>query len=90
MPDLEQQLVELGRGLEWPATPRIRFEQFTTVHGEAPRRWGVPPVARWVLAAAAAVLIFAIALTAYPPSRTAIAARWALSKRRRARPRCSG
>jgi len=74
VPDLEQQLVELGRGLEWPATPHIRFERlFVPAPREAARPWGVPSIPRWVLAAAAVLLMVAIALTAYPPSRTAIA-----------------
>jgi hypothetical protein len=74
MPDLEQQLVELGRGLEWPATPRFRVEQLIPVPDEVaqPMRTTLS-LPRWALAAAAALLIVAIALAAYPPSRTAIA-----------------
>jgi hypothetical protein len=73
VPDLEQQLVELGRGLEWPATPRFQVERLLPVRGVAARRRGMPSIPRWALAAAAALVIVAIALAAYPPSRTAIA-----------------
>jgi len=75
VPDLEQQLFELGRAVEWPPTPT-----FLPIHGEvaqAAGRRGVfnlpSPWGRPLAVAAAALLILAIALVAYPPSRTAIA-----------------
>jgi hypothetical protein len=73
VPELEQQLVELGHGLEWPATPLFQAAQLQPKHGEPapPRR--APSIPRWALAAAAALVIVAIALAAYPPSRNAIA-----------------
>jgi hypothetical protein len=74
VPDLEQRLVELGQGLEWPATPRFRVEQLIPAPGEVGRPMRTTPsLPRWALAAAAALLIVAIALAAFPPSRTAIA-----------------
>ena len=80
MPDLlEQQLIELGRAVEWPVTPRIRVEVplparrgglgwgpwLDALRGSA---WGRP-----VAVAVAALLVVAIALTVYTPSREAIA-----------------
>ena len=76
MPDLEQQLIELGRAIEWPATPRFNVEELLPIHGEVARparRRGWPVVrTRWAMAAAAVLLIVAT-LTAYTPSRNAIA-----------------
>ncbi len=77
MPDLEQQLSTLGSALEWPPTPDLTG----VIHlpgirgGGAQRRWGVAvtTMPRWALAAAAAVVLAAAGLTAYPPSREAIA-----------------
>jgi hypothetical protein len=82
VPDLlELQLIELGRAVEWPATPHLRVEVplpdrrgvvgwnrpawLEALRGSA---WGRP-----VVVAVAALLIVAIALTAYTPSREAIA-----------------
>ena len=71
MPELEQQLYDLGASLAWPATP---------AHSWAPRAarsgavlGGVRVQPRWALVAAAALLLVAAALAAYPPSRNAIA-----------------
>ena len=77
MPDvLEQQLIELGRAVEWPATPRLNVEVPLPIHGEvarAARRRGLPILnTRWAMAAAAVLLIIAT-LIAYTPSREAIA-----------------
>ncbi|HXI97213.1 MAG TPA: hypothetical protein VNG04_13865 [Candidatus Acidoferrum sp.] len=76
MPDLEQQLSSLGAALEWPPTPDIHLPAL--LEGRAPLTapwWGVPVsrMPRWVLAAAAAVVIAAAGLAVYPPSREAIA-----------------
>ena len=65
MPDLEQQLYDLGGALEWPPTPPHSWE------GAGRRPAAGPP--RWVLAVAAAIIIVALGLAAYPPSRNAIA-----------------
>ena len=84
MPDLEQQLTALGSALDWPATPDLTG--VIQIHLPA-RRGGRPwPHAtagwggtvgkgyqrRFALAAAAALLI-AAGLLAFPPSRQAIA-----------------
>jgi len=73
VPELEQQLTALGAALAWPATPQIHLPALRG--GGAQRRWGgalvSPP--RWAFAAAAAILIAAGALLAFPPSREAIA-----------------
>jgi hypothetical protein len=76
VPDLEQQLTDLGATLDWPLTPDL----IGVVHlpalrgGGAQRRWGGAFVnaPKWALAAAA-LLIAAGALLAFPPSRDAIA-----------------
>ena len=78
---LEQRLSELGRAIDWPATPRLRVEIPALGRREG-RIEGRPawldallgsPWGRPVAAAVAALLIIAIALTAYTPSREAIA-----------------
>jgi hypothetical protein len=66
--ELEQQLSRLGAGLAWPATPNLA--PAVRLRVDAPhRRWFE---SRWAMAAAAAILV-AAALVAYPPSRAAIA-----------------
>ena len=70
MPELEmveQRLRELAADIDWPATPDLR-PTITRRLAVQPRWYG----RRWPLAAAAAVLIAAL-LVAYPPTRTAIA-----------------
>jgi hypothetical protein len=76
MPELEQQLTALGSALEWPPTPDIQLPAMRG--GRAPLAapgWGGPvsSVPRWALAAAAAIVIAAAGLVAFPPSREAIA-----------------
>jgi hypothetical protein len=76
VPDLEQQLSALGSALEWPPTPDIHLPAMRG--GRAPVAvpgWGVPlsRMPRWTLAAAAAIVIAAAGLLAFPPSRDAIA-----------------
>jgi hypothetical protein len=83
VPDLEEQLTALGNTLDWPRTPDLAV----VIHVHLPAlRGGRAPLAapgwggslgksfrpRWALAAAAA-LIIAAALLAFPPSREAIA-----------------
>jgi len=78
VPDLEQQLAALASEIAWPETP-----QLLPIHGEVPgaargrgwSAWGWSGWGRPLAVAAAALLIVAIALAAYPPSRDAIA-RW--------------
>ena len=78
---LEQQLIELGRAVEWPATPHLQVEIPLPAGREglgwrrpawldslSSSAWGRP-----VAVAVAALLIVAIALTVYTPSREAIA-----------------
>src|SRR6266498_2475987 len=70
MPDLEQQLQDLATAIEWPATPQLRPRLLST-RGEArgrATRWGL--WGRPLAVAVAALLIVAVALVAYPPSRT--------------------
>jgi hypothetical protein len=64
---LEQQLIELGGALSWPATPALA----PAIRNRIParRQWFE---SRWAIAAAVAIAILA-ALLAYPPSRDAIA-----------------
>lgn len=66
MPDLEQQLTELGAAIEWPETPELRPLRLHA-HREG-FVWS-----RRALAAAAVVVLVAAALLAYAPSRGAIA-----------------
>lgn len=66
--ELEQQLSRLGVELEWPPTPNLAPAVRRRVAASR-HPWYE---SRWALAAAAAVLAVA-ALTAYPPSREAIA-----------------
>jgi len=89
MPDLEQQLSALAREIDWPETPALHFSAPLPARRPGARRapiswrrrgWGgsfaLSAVWRRPLAiAAAALLIVAVALAAYPPSRDAIA-RW--------------
>jgi hypothetical protein len=76
VPELEQQLTALGNALDWPATPDLTgVVHFPALRGGvAQLRWGgaFTNAPKWALAAAA-VLIAAAALGAYPPSREAIA-----------------
>ena len=76
MPELEQQLTALGSALDWPPTPAIHLPAMRG--GRAPLAapgWGGPVsyVPRWALAAAAAIVIAAAGLLAFPPSREALA-----------------
>ena len=72
MPELEQELVALGRELAWPSTPAIA----TAVRSRITPRPGVLRApwyqSRWALAAAA-LIIAVTALLAYNPTREAIA-----------------
>jgi hypothetical protein len=82
MPELEQQLTALSSALEWPPTPDL-----VAVTQLPARPRGRSPLAatgwggsvgngygrRWALAAAAAIVIAAAGLLAFPPSREAIA-----------------
>lgn len=72
MPDLEQQLNELASAIDWPASPDLRISLPIQARGARRRGWWTWNQ-RWALPAAAALLIVAIALAAYPPTRTAIA-----------------
>lgn len=76
MPDLEQQLSVLGSALEWPPTPDIHIPALRGGRLSLAAPWWGAPVSilpRWALAAAAAILIAAAGLLAFPPSREAIA-----------------
>ncbi len=75
MPDLEQRLAALASEIEWPATPPHLWEGVRRSRTEGPTRWHWQRWGRPLAVAAAALLIVAIALAAYPPSRDAIA-RW--------------
>jgi hypothetical protein len=76
MADLEQQLATLADEIEWPATPEL--SDGVTARLAIPARQGGPPwlpastAYRWALAAAA-IILAAGALLAFPPSREAIA-----------------
>jgi hypothetical protein len=70
MPDVEQQLLELGQSLEWPVTPQLAARVRYRV--AAPRlAWYL---SRWAIAAIA-LLIALAALFVLPPTRDVIA-RW--------------
>ena len=64
---MEQRLSRLGDELEWPATPNLAPAVRLRIATRRPRL-----DRRWVMAAAAAILVLA-AIAAYPPSRDAIA-----------------
>jgi hypothetical protein len=70
MPDVEQQLLELGASLEWPATPQLAARVRYRV-AQPSRAWYQ---SRWAIAAIA-LLIALAALVAYTPTRDVIA-RW--------------
>jgi hypothetical protein len=63
VPELEQQLIALGRELDWPATPNLRV---------APAPHALWYQSRWAMAAAAVIVALA-ALAIYTPAREAIA-----------------
>jgi hypothetical protein len=74
--DLEQRLTELAAAIEWPATPELKITfppvgkvQQSAGLGRGGGGWYQKP---WALAAAA-IIVAAIALFAYTPSRSAIA-----------------
>jgi hypothetical protein len=75
VPDLEQRLAELAAEIEWPATPPHLWRGGARSAPERLRRWSWQAPWRPIAVAVAALLIVAIALLAYPPSREAIA-RW--------------
>ena len=66
MPDLEQQLTELGGYVAWPETPPPLWRGVRRGRTEQP--W-----VRWSLAAAAAFVLAIAALLVYTPTRDAIA-----------------
>jgi hypothetical protein len=70
MPDVEQQLLELGASLAWPATPQLAARVRYRVT-QPSRTWYQ---SRWAIAAIA-LLIALAALVAYTPTRDVIA-RW--------------
>lgn len=70
MPDVEQQLLELGASLDWPATPQLATRVRYRV-AEPSRAWYQN---RWAIAAIA-LLVALAALVLYTPSRDVIA-RW--------------
>lgn len=70
MPDVEQQLLELGGSLDWPATPQLAARVRYRV-AEPSRAWYQ---SRWAIAAVA-LLIALAALFVYTPTRDVIA-RW--------------
>jgi len=80
VPDLEQQLTELGESIAWPQTPPHLWGGVSRrlTEGRRPRlalwRWN----SRWALAAVAVLLILAT-LLAYTPSRNAIA-HWVIDR----------
>jgi hypothetical protein len=73
MPDLEDQLASLAEFIEWPAMGELRLPIHGEAAGVARRRGRAFWQTRWVLAAAAAIVIVAT-LLAYTPTREAIAA----------------
>jgi hypothetical protein len=70
MPDVEQQLLELGAMLDWPATPQLAARVRYRIDGPSPAWYH----SRWAIAAVA-LLIALVALFAYTPTRDVIA-RW--------------
>lgn len=70
MPDIEQQLLELGQSLEWPVTPqlaaRVRYRVATPRRAWYESRWAI---------AAIGLLVALAALVLYTPTRDVIA-RW--------------
>jgi hypothetical protein len=70
MPDVEQQLLELGASLAWPATPHLAARVRYRV-AQPSRAWYQ---SRWAIAAIAFLIALA-ALVAYTPTRDVIA-RW--------------
>src|SRR5258708_11655243 len=68
MPEVEQQLLELGASLEWPATPQLAARVRYRV-AQPSRAWYQ---SRWAIAAIA-LLIALAALVAYTPTRDVIA-----------------
>ena len=70
MPDVEQQLLELGASLEWPATPQLAARVRHRVTAPS-RAWHQ---SRWAIAAIA-LLVALAALVLYTPTRDVIA-RW--------------
>src|SRR5947207_1211465 len=75
VPDLEQQLAALASEIEWPATPLHLWGGVRLIRTEGSTRWHWQRWGRPLAVAAASLLIVAIALAAYPPSRAALA-RW--------------
>jgi hypothetical protein len=76
VPDLEQQLNELAAAIDWPATPHLKVVIPDRAHRSwlsLPARRGGSGWGRGLAVAVAALLIVALALVAYPPSRGAIA-----------------
>src|SRR5476651_1529152 len=65
--EIEQQLSRLGAELDWPATPNLAPAVRLRIATRRPRF-----DRRWAMAAAAAIVV-AAALAAYPTSRDAIA-----------------
>src|SRR5689334_22223355 len=55
MSELERALVELGRGLEWPATPDLAPAVRARLGERGPRRAGVRPLAVGLVVVAVAV-----------------------------------
>lgn len=76
MADLEQQLAALATEIDWPGTPELSSRVTARLAESAHRVRSVSlrptTVNRWALVAAA-VILAAAALLAYPPSREAIA-----------------
>jgi hypothetical protein len=80
VPDLEQELTELAHAIAWPPTPRL-LPIHVEVARPARRRgpgwlqswWRQTSWRRPLAVAVAALLVVAVALVAYPPSRNAIA-----------------
>ena len=72
MPELEEQLVALGRELAWPPTPALATGVRSRITARPLVLRGPWYQSRWALAAAA-LIIAATALLAYNPTREAIA-----------------